>query len=93
LIFELKRARSWKSRPLVNADAFLLTNRGSEAFFRCQVSGVRVIRIKGETRRSSNSVPDQLAEKNDDGHIRNKIEGVNRARGEASETIHHLFMA
>jgi hypothetical protein len=35
----------WKSRPLVNADAFLLTNRGSEgseAFFRCQVSGVRV---------------------------------------------------
>jgi len=33
----------WKSRPLVNADAFLLTNRGSEAFFgiRYQVSGVR----------------------------------------------------
>jgi hypothetical protein len=31
----------WKSRPLVNADAFLLTNRGSEALFRCQVSGVR----------------------------------------------------
>jgi hypothetical protein len=32
----------WKPRPLVNADAFLLTNRGSEAlFFRCQVSGVR----------------------------------------------------
>ena len=31
----------WKSRPLVNADAFLLTNRGSEAFFSCQVSGVR----------------------------------------------------
>jgi hypothetical protein len=30
-----------KSRPLVNADAFKLTNRGSEAFFRCQVSGVR----------------------------------------------------
>ena len=26
-------------------------------------------------------------------YIRNKIEGVNRARGEAAETIHHLFMA
>jgi hypothetical protein len=35
-----------KSRPLVNADALLLTNRGSEAFFRFQVSGLR---IKGET--------------------------------------------
>ncbi len=35
----------------------------------------------------------QLAEKHDDRHIRNKIEGVNRSRGEAGETIHHLFMA
>ena len=26
-------------------------------------------------------------------YIRNKIEGVNRARGESAETIHHLFMA
>ena len=26
-------------------------------------------------------------------HVRNKIEGVNRSRGEAAETIHHLFMA
>ena len=43
--------------------------------------------------RSSNSAPAQLAEKNDDRHIRNKIEGVNRSRGEAGETIHHLFMA
>jgi four helix bundle protein len=34
-----------------------------------------------------------LAEKNDDRHIRNKIEGVNRSRGEAGETIHHLYMA
>jgi four helix bundle protein len=34
-----------------------------------------------------------LAEKNDDRHIRNKIEGVNRSRGEAAETIHHLYMA
>jgi hypothetical protein len=36
-----------KSRPLVNPDSYLLTNCGSEVFFRCQVSGVRV---KGETR-------------------------------------------
>ena len=46
-----------------------------------------------QIRRSSNSSPAQLAEKNDDRHVRNKIEGVNRSRGEAAETIHHLFMA
>jgi four helix bundle protein len=49
--------------------------------------------IGSQVRRSSNSSPAQLAEKNDDRHVRNKIEGVNRSRGEASETIHHLFMA
>ena len=49
--------------------------------------------LGSQARRSSNSSPAQLAEKNDDRHIRNKIEGVNRSRGEASETIHHLFMA
>ena len=43
--------------------------------------------------RSSNSSPAQLAEKHDDRHIRNKIEGVNRSRGEAGETILHLFIA
>ena len=32
-------------------------------------------------------------EKYDDRHIRNKVEGVNRSRGEAAETIHHLYMA
>jgi four helix bundle protein len=47
----------------------------------------------GSQRRSSNSFPAQLAEKNDDRHVRNKIEGVNRSRGEAAETIHHLYMA
>ena len=46
-----------------------------------------------QARRSSNSAPAQLAEKNDDRHIRNKIEGVNRSRSEVAETIHHLFMA
>jgi len=49
--------------------------------------------LGSQARRSSNSSPVQLAEKNDDRHIRNKIEGVNRSRGEAGETIHHLFMA
>ena len=49
--------------------------------------------LGSQARRSSNSSPAQLAEKNDDRHIRNKIEGVNRSRGEAAETIHHLHMA
>jgi four helix bundle protein len=49
--------------------------------------------IGSQVRRSSNSSPAQLAEKNDDRDVRNKIEGVNRSRGEAAETIHHLFMA
>jgi len=38
--------------------------------------------IGSQIRRSSNSSPAQLAEKNDDRHVRNKIEGVNRSRGE-----------
>ena len=49
--------------------------------------------LGSQARRSSNSSPSQLAEKNDDRHVRNKIEGVNRSRGEAAETIHHLYMA
>lgn len=49
--------------------------------------------LGSQVRRSSNSAPSQLAEKNDDRHIRNKIEGVNRARGETAETIHHLYIA
>lgn len=49
--------------------------------------------LTGQVRRSSNSAPAQLAEKHSDRHIKNKIEGVNRARGETLETIHHLFMA
>jgi len=49
--------------------------------------------LGSQARRSSSSSPAQLAEKNGDRHVRNKIEGVNRSRGEAAETIHHLFMA
>jgi len=44
-------------------------------------------------RRSLNSAAAQLAEKYDDRHIKNKIEEVNRSRGEAAETMHHLYMA
>jgi len=49
--------------------------------------------LGSQVRRSSNRSPAQLAEKNDDRHVRNKIEGVNRSRGEAGETVHHLFVA
>jgi four helix bundle protein len=49
--------------------------------------------LGSQVRRSSNSSPAQLAEKHDDRHIRNKIEGINRSRGEAGESIHHLFIA
>lgn len=46
-----------------------------------------------QVRRSSNSSPANLAEKHNDRHVRNKEEGVNRARGEALETVHHLYVA
>jgi len=49
--------------------------------------------LASQVRRSSNSAPAQLAEKHSDRHVRNKIEGVNRTRGETLETIHHLFIA
>jgi four helix bundle protein len=49
--------------------------------------------LGSQIRRSSNSSPANLAEKHCDRHVRNKIEGVNRARGESLETIHHLYMA
>lgn len=49
--------------------------------------------LGSQIRRSSNSSPANLAEKHSDRHLRNKIEGVNRARGEALETVHHLFIA
>jgi four helix bundle protein len=49
--------------------------------------------LSSQVRRSSNSAAAQLAEKHSDRHVRNKIEGVNRSRGEALETIHHLYVA
>ena len=42
--------------------------------------------LRSQLRRSSNSAPAQLAEKHSDRHVRNKIEGVNRARGEALDS-------
>jgi len=49
--------------------------------------------LGSQVRRSSNSAAAQLAEKYDDRHVRNKIEGINRSRGESAETVHHLYMA
>ena len=49
--------------------------------------------LGSQVRRSSNSSPANLAEKHSDRHVKNKIEGVNRARGEALETVHHLYIA
>ena len=49
--------------------------------------------LTSQINRSSNSSPAQLAEKNYDRHVRNRIEGVNRSRGEALETVHHLCIA
>jgi four helix bundle protein len=49
--------------------------------------------LASQARRASNRSPAQLAEKNNDRHVKNRIEGVNRARGEALETVHHLFIA
>ena len=49
--------------------------------------------LGSQVRRSSNSSPANLAEKHSDRHVKNKIEGVNRARCEALETVHHLNIA
>jgi four helix bundle protein len=49
--------------------------------------------LGSQVRRSSNSAAAQLAEKHSDRHVRNMIEGVNRSRGEALETVHHLYIA
>ena len=49
--------------------------------------------LASQIRRSSNSAPANLAERHSDRHVRNKIEGTNRARCEALETVHHLYVA
>ena len=49
--------------------------------------------LGSQARKSSNSAAAQIAEKYDDRHVRNKVEGINRSREEAAETVHHLCMA
>lgn len=49
--------------------------------------------LTSQIRRASNSAPANLAEKHNDRHVKNKIEGVNRARCEAHETVHHLYIS
>jgi four helix bundle protein len=49
--------------------------------------------LTSQVRRSSNSAAANLAEKHNDRHVRNQIEGVNRSRGESLETVHHLYIA
>jgi four helix bundle protein len=49
--------------------------------------------LGNQVRRSSNSSPANLAEKHSDRHVKNRIEGVNRSRGEALETVHQLYVA
>lgn len=41
--------------------------------------------LTSQVRRPSNGAPATLAEKHSDRHVRNQIEGPNRARGEALE--------
>jgi four helix bundle protein len=48
--------------------------------------------LTSQIRRSSNSAPANLAEGHSDKHLRNKVEGVNRARGETLEAVHHLYI-
>jgi len=63
----------------------------------CEVShdwpGEEKYELGTQIRKSSNSSPANLAEKHSDRHVRNKIEGINRARCEALETVHHLYIA
>jgi four helix bundle protein len=49
--------------------------------------------LAGQIGRCLNSSPAQLAEKHNNRHVRNKIEGVNGSRDEANETIHYLSVA
>ena len=49
--------------------------------------------LGSQIRRSSNSAPANLAEKHSNRHLKNKIDGANRSRGEALETVHHLYIA
>jgi four helix bundle protein len=49
--------------------------------------------LGSQLRRSSNSVPANVAEGWNNRHIKIYLEGINRALGELRETKHHLTMA
>jgi len=49
--------------------------------------------LGSQLRRSSNSIPANLAEGWNNKHVNIYLEGINRAQGELRETEHHLFMA
>jgi len=49
--------------------------------------------LGSQIRRSSNSVPANIAEGYNNKHTNNYLEGLNRAVGEAQETQHHLGVA
>jgi four helix bundle protein len=49
--------------------------------------------LGSQLRRSSNSIPANLAEGWNNKHINLYLEGINRALGELRETVHHLTIA
>jgi len=49
--------------------------------------------LGSQLRRSSNSVPANIAEGWNNRHLNIYLEGINRAMGEVQETLHHLSMA
>ncbi len=49
--------------------------------------------LGSQLRRSSNSIPANLAEGWNNRHLNIYLEGINRAMGELQETLHHLGMA
>jgi len=49
--------------------------------------------LGSQLRRSSNSVPANLAEGWNNNHVNIYLEGINRALGELQETRHHLSVA
>jgi four helix bundle protein len=49
--------------------------------------------LGSQIRRSSNSIPANIAEGWNNRHINIYLEGINRAQAELQETKHHLYMA
>ncbi|MBI4547470.1 MAG: four helix bundle protein [Ignavibacteriae bacterium] len=49
--------------------------------------------LGSQLRRSSNSIPANLAEGRNNNHINLYLEGINRALEELQETRHHLYVA